>query len=291
MGAGHGQGGEKTSVALSSAIASGVMTALKFAVGFATGSLGILSEATKSALDFVAAVVTWVAVRIADRPEDGRHQFGHGKVENISSLFATALLLGTGAWILIEAARRLLTPAPPPATPWYAVAILVLSIAVDFSRARALRRVAAATGSQALEADALHFASDMATSGAVLVGLGFVYAGYPLADTLAALGVAAFVCLSGLRLLWRTVEALIDTAPPGATDLITQVVGAEPGVLRLARLRARSSGGRLFADLALEVDPGLDLRAADAIRRRVEAAILAGLPGADLAIVLLPGDR
>lgn len=291
MGGQHGGGGsEKTAVALSSALASGAMTALKFAVGFATGSLGILSEATKSALDFLAAIVTWVAVRIAERPDHPRHSYGHGKAENISSLIATLLLLGSGLWILYEAVLRLIGGTPPPTTPWYAVAILILSIAVDFSRSRALSKVARETGSQALEADALHFFSDMFTSGAVLVGLGFVFFGFPAADSVAALVVAGFVTVSGLRMLAQTVAALVDTAPDGVIERLAEIAGADSAVQEVVRVRARSSGGAIFADLEITVESGLTIAEGEVIRRRLSAAMIAAIPRSDIALVLRPGS-
>ena len=168
---------QKVRVALTSVIAAIGLTVTKAVVGWQTGSLGILSEALHSALDLVAALITLFAVRVADRPADQDHHYGHGKVENLSALVETALLLLTCIWIISEALERLFWKEVEIEPSWIAFAVMVGSIVVDVSRSRALARVARETGSQALEADALHFQTDVWGSLTVLVGLGAVWAG------------------------------------------------------------------------------------------------------------------
>ncbi|TAN61941.1 MAG: cation transporter, partial [Magnetospirillum sp.] len=200
----------KQSVALSSVFASAAMTIMKLVVGLMTGSLGVLSEAAHSLLDMGAAILTWFAVRIGDQPADERHPYGHGKVESVSALIETGLLFVTAAWIIKEAIGRLLAEAVVVESTWWSVGVIVISILIDIGRSRALSKVAKETGSQALEADALHFSSDILSSCAVLVGLGLVWLGWPKGDAVAALGVAGFVMLAGWRLGTRTIDVLVD---------------------------------------------------------------------------------
>src|SRR3977135_4098512 len=209
----------KQQVALSSIAASAGLTVAKGVVGFATGSLAILSEAAHSLLDLVATIMTSFAGRVSGKPADEEHHYGHGKVESVSALAETALLFVLSGIVIWEAAQRLLTgdTHPVQATLW-AFGVIVVSIVVDFFRARALYRVASETSSEALEADALHFGSDMWSSAAVLVGLGVVALGFPLADSAAAISVALFISVAGWRLGRRTIETLTDTGPPGAAE-------------------------------------------------------------------------
>lgn len=278
----------KEAVALSSVIASAFMAAMKLVVGLMTGSLGILSEASHSLLDLGAAALTWFAVRMSDQPADENHPYGHGKVESISALVETGLLFVAGAWIVTEAVERLLSDAVAVETPWYAVAVIVVSIVIDFSRARALSRVAKETGSQALEADALHFSSDILSSCVVLLGLGFVALGWPKGDAVAALGVAGFVALAGWRLGKRTIDVLMDAAPEGVTERVTQIAARVPNVVRVERVRVRPAGSVLFLDVQLKVSRTLPFERVAALRAQVADAIRAALPEADPLVVAEP---
>ena len=193
---------EKEQVAITSMAASAGLTIAKAAVGIASGSLAILSEAAHSFIDFVATVMTYFAIRIADRPADDEHHYGHGKVESISALAETALLFALSFYVVWEAAHRLLgsNGGHVIEASLLAFAVMAASVVIDYLRARALYRVASETNSEALEADALHFSSDMWSSGAVLIGLGGVALGYPWADSVAAIVVAVFICIAGWRL-------------------------------------------------------------------------------------------
>src|SRR5579871_122532 len=221
---------DKERVALGSVAASGFMALTKLIVGVLTGSLGILAEAAHSLLDLGATLITYGAVRVSDRPPDREHPYGHAKIESISALAETALLFFTAVWIAYEAAHRLLAPGAAVTITWWALGIMVLSIAIDFFRARALRAAAIATSSQALEADALHFSSDMLSAAVVLAGLGLVRAGWPPGDAAAALGVSVFIALAGWRLGRRTVDTLIDTAPEGVAEEIRRIAAATAGI-------------------------------------------------------------
>src|SRR5215471_7543225 len=214
----------KQRAALSSIAASAVLTLAKAAVGFATGSLAILSEAAHSLLDLAATIMTYFAVRVSGKPADEEHHYGHGKIESVTALAETALLFLLSGIVFWEAGHRLFGGQhhAVEATVW-AFGVIIVSILVDFFRARVLYRVAHETSSEALEADALHFGSDMWSSVAVLIGLVGVLFGYPWADSLAAIVVAVFICVAGWRLGRRTIDSLIDVAPPGAAQRIAEI--------------------------------------------------------------------
>src|SRR5208337_4862538 len=222
----------KEKVALTSIAASASLTLAKGAVGLATGSLAVLSEAAHSLLDLAATVMTYFAVRISGKPADEEHHYGHGKIESVSALAETAFLFLLSGLVIWEALQRLFGAHghAVKATFW-AFVVMVASIVVDFFRARVLYRVAAQTSSEALEADALHFGSDMWSSAAVLAGLAMVALGYPLADSAAAIVVAIFICIAGWRLGRRTVDTLTDTAPAGAAKKIAAEVAHIPGIV------------------------------------------------------------
>src|SRR5690242_18388888 len=204
--------GEKRAVALNSVFAAIGITTLKIVVGLATNSLGILSEAAHSALDLLAAVVTFLSVRVSDKPADSEHQYGHGKVENFSAFIETGLLLLTCVWIVYEAVKRLFYLHIEIEPSMAAYGVLLLSMSVDFWRSRALGRIADKYDSQALEADALHFSTDIWSTGVVALGLMLVQAGRKLgvswlriADPMAALFVAGVVVYVSSRLGRRTI--------------------------------------------------------------------------------------
>jgi cation diffusion facilitator family transporter len=286
---------QKCAVALSSVAAAAFLTALKAAVGLLTGSLGILSEAAHSGLDLVAAVITYTSVRVADRPADPEHPFGHGKVEPLSAFVQTALLALTSVWIVVEAVRRLFFSGSHVAPSAWAFGVLGLSILIDVLRSRALARAAARYGSQALEAGALHFSTDAWGTGAVVLGLLLVAIGATVrrpwlqnADPLAALVVAGVTVYVGTRLGHRTVGALMDAAPEGVPERIAAAAAKVPGVLDVERVRVRQSGNRLFADLRVVLESNIPFEHAQSVVGRVEGAIHDLYPAADVVADAVP---
>jgi cation diffusion facilitator family transporter len=279
----------KQKVALSSIAASAGLTLAKGVVGVATGSLAILSEAAHSLLDLAATVMTYFAVRVSDKPADAEHHYGHGKVESVSALAETALLFVLSGVVIWAALQRLLggDGHPVEATPW-SFAVIIGSIAVDFFRARVLYRAAAETSSEALEADALHFGSDMWSSIAVLIGLAAVARGYAWADASAAMIVALFICVAGWRLGRRTIDTLTDTAPAGAAETVTAVVARIPGVVSVERVRVRQAGGIPFVDLTVAVSRTLALDRVSALKDRIERAVRAEFPKVELTVNTKP---
>jgi cation diffusion facilitator family transporter len=274
----------KQNVALSSIAASAGLTVAKGLVGLATGSLAILSEAAHSLLDLAATLMTYFAVRVSDKPADKEHHYGHGKIESVSALAETALLFLLSGAVVWEASQRLAGDRHHVgATPW-SFAVIIGSILVDFFRARMLYRVAAETSSEALEADALHFGSDMWSSAAVLVGLGAVALGYDWADAAAAVVVALFICIAGWRLGRRTIDTLTDTAPAGAAERIITIVTRIAGVVSVERVRVRQVGAVLFLDLTVAVSRTLPLDRVTALKNRIEEAVRAEFPKVELTV-------
>jgi cation diffusion facilitator family transporter len=280
---------EKEKVALSSIAASAGLTAAKAIVGVTSGSLAILSEAAHSLIDLAATVMTYFAVRISGKPADAEHHYGHGKVESVSALAETALLFVLSGVVIWEATQRLFGDHghPVDATFW-AFAVITVSVVVDFFRARVLYRVAAQTSSEALEADALHFGSDMWSSLAVLIGLGLVLMGYGWADSVAAIVVAIFICFAGWRLGRRTVDTLTDTAPAGASDKITARVLRIPGVVGIERLRVRQASDVLFVDLAVAVSRTLPLDRVANLKERIVSAVREDSAAAEVTVTTEP---
>ena len=274
----------KVGVALNSVLASFALTVMKLVVGIATGSMGILSEAAHSLLDMGAAALTYFAVRVSDKPADREHPYGHGKIESISALAETALLFVTSVWIIYEAVRRIVHNELHVEVTWYAFAVIAVSIVIDYSRSRALMRVARATKSQALEADALHFRSDIWSSGVVLLGLLCVSFGMQGADSIAAMGVALFVMKVGYDLGRRTFDVLVDAAPEGVISTATDLLLKVPDVLQVERLRARTMGAHLSIEAIIHVSASYHGQAVAEITERAERALHELYPDADLLV-------
>jgi cation diffusion facilitator family transporter len=280
---------QKENVALGSIVASAALTAAKATVGFASGSLAILSEAAHSLIDLGATVMTYFAVRISGRPADAEHHYGHGKVESIAALAETALLFVLSGVVIWEAVQRLFGGHPHAVEATVAAfAVIAVSIVVDFFRARLLYRVAHETASEALEADALHFGSDMWSSIAVLIGLGGVAFGLQWADSAAAMVVAVFVCVAGWRLGRHTIDTLTDTAPAGAAEKLRAIAARIPGVVGVERVRARPVGDKLFVEIGVAVSRTLPLDRVSAVKDNLVRAIRAEMPKAEVSVTTEP---
>src|SRR3954470_17928970 len=281
----------KTSVAAISIFASAGMATAKFTVGIAIGSLALISEALHSLVDVVATVVTWLVVRVSDRPADDEHHYGHGKFESLSALGVIAMLYVLAGGILVESWSRLREGAPPPALSALPFVVLVIDIIVNFWRARALHRAARDTRSQALAADALHFASDVLGSIAVIVGLGLSALGYWWGDAAAAIAVAIMIALLGLRMARSTVETLLDRAPEGASEKARAAIRTVPGVLDIERLRVRMVGPTHFIDAIAKVPRTYPIDRVEEIKRRAQASVSNALDDADLTFTAVPVAR
>ena len=289
----------KSRAAFRSMLAAIFLTAFKTVVGLATGSLGILAEALHSALDLVAALMTYLAVRFSNLPPDDEHQYGHGKIESLSALVETLLLVVTCAWIIHEGVDRLLSKAVHIRANLWAFLVIITSIVVDYNRSRDLSRAAKKYKSQALKADALHFSTDIWSSGVVLFGLALVKLGewtgtrslFLRADALAALGVAFIVLWVSLRLGRETLDVLLDTAPKGLADRVAKEALAVEGVAGCTRVRVRDVGLNLFVDMVVYVPGSLPVEKAHALVSEVERRIQALHPDADVTIHYEPAPR
>ncbi|PKN89942.1 MAG: cation transporter, partial [Chloroflexi bacterium HGW-Chloroflexi-7] len=272
---------EKNKAALSSVIAAVGLTLMKIVVGVLTGSLGILAEAAHSGLDLVAALVTLFAVKISGKAPDKQHHFGHGKVENLSALFETLLLLATSVWIIYEAIQRLFFKSVEMEISIWAFLVMIVSIVIDASRSRMLFKAAKKYKSQALEADALHFSTDIWSSSVVILGLILVklseffpnLAFLANADAVAAMAVALIVVFVSVQMGIKTVKGLLDSAPDGMEDRIKEIVNAIPDVSNCHAVRVRESGPQLFADIHIELPARLTIKTADAKTDVIEAKV------------------
>src|SRR5215472_8703009 len=286
---------EKRTVAGNSVLAAMVITGLKITVGVTTGSLGILSEAAHSGLDLIASVLTFFSVRVSDKPAEADHQYGHGKVENFSAFIETGLLLITCIWIVYEAILRLFFRHVEIEPSGAAFAVMLFSMAVDWWRSRALGRIANKYDSQALEADALHFSTDIWSAGVVVLGLVLVLIGrtYRIewllkADPIAALFVAGVVVSVSWRLARRTIDALLDAAPTGVRAQIYDAVSHIDGVLEVDRVRIRRAGNRYFADLAIGLARTVTFQRSGQLAAAVTDSVRRILPDADVTVQPLP---
>jgi cation diffusion facilitator family transporter len=289
---------EKRTVALNSLLAAIAITILKGIVGVSTRSLGILSEAAHSGLDLVAALVTLLSVRVSDKPADAEHQYGHGKVENFSAFIETGLLLLTCVWIVWEAVRRLTGHHSVHIQPSLAAfVVMFLSMVVDLWRSRKLQKIAAKYDSQALEADALHFSTDIVSSAVVVLGLALVWAGdrwqtpwLAKADSVAALLVSGVIVYVSSRLARRTIDALLDAAPAGYRNRIMDEALKINGVIEVERARIRRAGNRYFADLTVGLARNVTFQRSGQVVREITRAVHNILPDADVVIHSVPRE-
>ena len=264
---------EKMRVAGISVVAAIFLTGSKLLIGILTHSLGILSEALHSGLDLVAAVITYFSVRISDKPADKLHHFGHGKIENFSALVETLLLVITCIWIISEAVNRLVSGNVHIQITYWSYLVIISSIIIDVSRSRALYKVAKKYNSQALEADALHFSTDIWSSAVVLIGLLCANFGLFAADSIAALGVALIVLGVSYKLGKRAINVLLDRSPVSLSDEIASIIQLIPEVIYFHDLKVRVSGADTFVNVTIHVDPKLNITEAHTISHMVEGII------------------
>jgi cation diffusion facilitator family transporter len=279
---------EKQRVAFWSLLASGGLAVVKFAAALFSGSLGLLSEAFHSLMDFFATALTLIAVRVSGKPADAEHHYGHAKAESLVALIEAGLLIVVTLWVSYEAITRLWEGEHKVEISWWLFAIVIASIIIDYNRALALRRTAEKTASAALAADALHFSADMWSSFAVLLGLTLVWLGFDNADAIAALVVAGFVARAAWGLGKDTLDNLLDAAPAGVTAEINSIVEGFDGVLGVKQLRVRPAGPELYVDLIVDVPRTLPAARLDSMRQDLLARIVGKFGNADAAVRLNP---
>lgn len=295
---------EKTHAATASLFAAIFLTAIKLVVGLYTNSLGLLSEAMHSGLDLVAAAMTLFAVRMASRPADKGHPYGHGKIENLSALLETALLLLTCGWILGEAVERLFFEAKPVLPSVWGIGVMVLSIIIDINRSRMLKKLAIKHKSQALEADALHFASDIWSSAVVLVGLVALWVAHMLppqyapyqpllekADAGAALVVSFIVLKASFSLAKKSINDLLDGSSEQDRKAIKAAIQDIKGIVEVKRVRIRNSGPQAIIDMVVTVDPHVRIDEGHRLAHVAEVRIHGLWPEADVTVHVEPSTQ
>lgn len=279
-------------VALLSVVAAAALALLKLATGLLTGSLGFLAEAAHSGTDLAAAILTLLALRVAVRPADREHAYGHGKAEHLAALAEGIFLVLISGVIAGQAILRLTGDADHDVdATWWAFVVVAIVLTVDLSRALISARAAREHGSAALAANAIHFASDFAGTLAVLAGLVLTRAGTPEGDAVAALVVALLVVIAAVRLMRENVQVLMDREPVGAADAVRSAIEAAEPRAELRRVRTREAGGKAFVDVVLAISPDAALAQAHAVADNAESAISDALPGSDVTVHMEPRGK
>ncbi len=282
----RGRAKVKRAAALS-VLAALFLTFMKLIVGVITNSLGVISEALHSGLDLVAAGITLVAVKRASEEPDSEHLYGHGKIENFAALAETILLWITSGWIIYEAFRRIIEQEFIEPNIW-GIIVMLTSIFVDYERSRMLYRTAIAFNSQALEADALHFRTDMLSSVVVLLGLVLLQLGFAIGDPLGALGVSVVILYVSFNLGKRSFDYLVDRAPEGVRETVIQKCSSIPGVIDCSLVRVRTSGPDLFVDVVIKVDESVTTTESHQITELIESALSELAPKVDVVVHVEP---
>ncbi|MEG8946154.1 cation diffusion facilitator family transporter [Rosettibacter firmus] len=282
---------KKRRVALNSIIAAIFITTFKIIIGISTGSLGVLSEALHSGLDMIAAIITFFAVKYSDKPADDGHNYGHGKIENYSALIETLLLFVTCLWIIFEALRRIITRDVEIDINIWAYIVIIVSIIIDYTRSTALKKAAIEFNSQALEADALHFSTDILSSMVVLAGLVGASFDFYYADAIAGLIISFIVIKISYQIGKKSFDALIDKAPIGLKEEIGEIVSTIPEVIISHDIKVRESGPYKFVDLNIHVNKSLTIEQAHEISHKVEEAIKNKIKNIEVMVHTEPDDE
>jgi len=282
---------EKSNVALSSFLAAIFLTSFKLIVGFSTGSLGIISEGVHSFFDLLAAGMTLIAVRVSDKPADYNHHYGHGKIENLSALIETLLLLITCGWIVYEASHRLSTGQLDIEVNFWSFFVIITSIGIDITRSRALSKAAKKYNSQALEADALHFSSDILSSGVVLIGLVAYTINFRAADSISSIIVAFVVVVVSYRLGKRAINVLLDAAPQGINEKVKKIIQDMKIVHDVHDIKIRNSGPDIFIEMNIHLQGETPLQDAHKIASAIEEEIQEKVKNSVVHIHMEPSDH
>ncbi len=280
----------KQKAALSSILAGFSLTLFKFIVGILTASLGILSEALHSLLDLVAAVITYISVTISDKPADHDHNYGHGKVENLSAFLESILLGITSVWIIYEAVSRLISGNVKVEVTVWSYIIVISAMIIDFTRSRNLFKEAKRHNSQALEADAIHFSTDILSSGCVLLGLVFANFGFHRADSIAAICVALIILYIAYGMSKKAVDVLLDKVPEGITELVEKKLKSNGNIRRYHDLKIRTAGANTFIKVNIHFQPELDLTTIHIMCDNIEEEIKTAIPNSDVTVHAEPDE-
>ncbi len=280
----------KQKVALSSIFAGFTLTLFKFIVGILTASLGILSEALHSLLDLVAAIITYVSVSLSDKPADSDHNYGHGKIENLSAFLESILLFVTSGWIIYEAVSRIVTNNFHVEVTVWSYIVVIVSMVIDFSRSRQLFKVAKQQNSQALEADAIHFSTDILSSACVLMGLIFANFGYNKADAIAAICVALIIFYISYGMCKKAIDVLLDKVPTGVTEIVENKLKSNKNIRYYHDLKIRTSGAYTFIDVNVHLQPDLNLKDIHSLCDDIDAQIKKVVPNCEVTVHAEPDE-
>jgi cation diffusion facilitator family transporter len=277
--------------ALVSVGAATALIAIKLAAGIPSGSLGLVSEALHSGTDLVAALLTFFALGVAGRPADAGHAYGHGKAEHLAALAEAGFLSLVSVGVAALAIARLVGWVEIEVDPvWWTFLAAGIVLAIDASRTAVSLRGARRYDSAALLANALHFASDLAGTIAVLVGLTLAALGWPAGDSIAALFVAGLVLVAAARLIRTNVDVLMDQTPFAAEQAARAAIASVDPPVDLRRLRLRQAAGRHFADVVIGVSGDAPIGQGHAAADQVEDALHAVLPGSDVVVHVEPRE-
>lgn len=257
---------------------------IKFAATYLSGSLGVLSELFHSSTDLVATIATIISVKYSSKPPDEMHNYGHEKIESFSALFQVVILVGMCAYLIYESIERLINHIPVNIS-IFTFSVILICIFIDISRSRALMKVAKETKSQALEADSLHFASDIWSSVVVLIGMVFTYFNLStLADPISAIVVSILIIIATMRLTKRAFDALMDRVPQGLRESIDKEIKSMEGVEGIKKFRIRSSGSKIFIDMVILIARTKMFSKTHEIMDTVERRIKELAPDSDIVI-------
>jgi len=275
---------KKLSIAKSSMFAAIFIVFLKFLAAYFSGSLGVLSELFHSSTDLIATIATILSVKFSSKPPDEMHNYGHEKIESFSALFQVIILIGMCAYLVYESIERIINHVPVQIS-IFTFSVILICVFIDISRSRALMKVAKETKSQALEADSLHFASDVWSSVVVLIGMLFTYFNLsPLADPVSAIIVSILIIVATFRLTKRAFDSLMDRVPPGLREKIFKEIKSMEGVEGIKNFRLRSSGSKIFIDMVILIARTKMFSRTHEIMDSVERRINELAPGADIVI-------
>jgi cation diffusion facilitator family transporter len=275
---------KKYKIAMSSMFAAIFIVAIKFIATYLSGSLGVMSELFHSSIDLVATIATIISVKYSSKPPDEMHNYGHEKIESFSALFQVIILVAMCAYLIYESIERIINHVQVHIS-IFTFSVILICIFIDFSRSRALMKVAKETKSQALEADSLHFSSDIMSSIVVLIGMVFTYFNlFALADPISAMAVSVIIVITTFRLTKRAFDSLMDRVPQGLREKISKEISSMEGVEGIKNFRIRSSGSKVFIDMIILIARTKMFSTTHDIMDSVEKRIMELAPDSDIVI-------
>jgi len=261
------------------------LVALKAMAYLLTNSVAMLASLADSALDLFSSTLNLVAIRSALTPADAEHRFGHGKAEPLAGLAQGAFIAGSATFLVVQAINRFIAPQPLD-HPTAGLIVMAISIAATLALIMYQRRVVAKTGSIAIAADRMHYASDLITNIGVVVAIGLTqWFGWRLADPIIALLIAGILVYSAWGVFLQSYNQLMDRELPDAErEQIKTIIMRHPEVRNLHDLRTRAAGVHTFIQFHIELDPAISITRAHEISDAVERSVCAEFPKSEVII-------